>query len=104
MKRLQKFKDLITLKKLIRQKRTGTPDELAKRLSVSRATVYNIIDDLNSHGAEIRYCRTRCSFYCNNDMILDIPFGIEGLTGIDNPEELRKISGGCKLFSFRLKF
>jgi len=99
MNKFKVFENLITLEKLIRQRCTGTPDELARRLSISRSALYEIIDELKARGVEIKYCRTRCSFYYNNGMILDIRFDIKGLTHIDNPDELKDISGGCKLFS-----
>ena len=47
----------------IRRKATGTPDEFAKRLKLSRRTLYRHIDELKSLGAEISYCRNTQTFY-----------------------------------------
>jgi len=57
------FNRLERLAFLIQRKATGSPEELAERLDVSRRTVYNLIDLLRDQGAEIDYCRSRASFY-----------------------------------------
>jgi len=67
---------LSIMDKLIRQEHTGTPSELAERLSIGRSTLYEIIDELYSRGVEIKYSRTRRTFYYNNEMFLDIRFAI----------------------------
>jgi len=93
MSKIRLFRSLVMLEKLIRQRCTGTPDELAKRLSISRRALYDIIDELKADGIEIKYCRTRCSFYYNGDALLNIHFSV---TEITDPEELKNISGGTK--------
>lgn len=98
MNRFEFLEKLVILEKLIRQGHTGTPDEIAERLSISRGTVYNIIEELNLQGVEIKYSRSRCTFYYKNDVFLDIYFNIKYCTTIDDPEELKNISGGCKFF------
>ncbi|MCL2415134.1 MAG: helix-turn-helix domain-containing protein [Bacteroidales bacterium] len=101
MSKLEHLRNLVTLEKLIRQKCTGTPDELARRLSVSRGTVYNIIDELNSHGVEIKFCRSSNSFHYNGDTIIDVSFRIRSVDGITemSQEDMKNTSGGCKIFS-----
>ncbi|MCL1973714.1 MAG: HTH domain-containing protein [Bacteroidetes bacterium] len=70
---------LSVLNKLICRGYTGTPKELAQRLSISRSTLYEIIDELNSRGAEIKYSRNRNTFYYNNDLLIDVHFAIKSL-------------------------
>jgi len=89
---------LCVLNKLIRMEHTGTPSEFAERLSISRSTLYEIIEELKARGVEIKYCRTRCTFYYNNDVFLDIHFNIKPLTDIDDASELKNISGGSFFF------
>ena len=43
---------------LIERKRTGTPRELAKKLSVSKRTAKRMIETLRLKGENITYCRT----------------------------------------------
>jgi biotin operon repressor len=90
---------LSIMDKLIRQEHTGTPSELAERLSISRSTLYEVIDELVSRGVEIKYSRTRRTFYYNNNMILDIRFAIIPLTCSIEGHELRNFSGGSNIFS-----
>jgi len=96
MNKIKLFRNLVTMEKLIRQRCTGTPDELARRLSISRTTLYEIIEELKTYGIEVKYCRTRCSFYYNGEAFLNIHFSV---TEITDPEELKNINGGAKIFS-----
>ena len=61
------FKDhLLQVRRLhefIRTKSTGTPETLARRLDISRATVFRRLDDLKALGAEIEFCRSRMTYY-----------------------------------------
>jgi len=57
-----RFQQLNYLCSLIRRKATGTPDQLAKKLQISRGTVYKLIQELESFGAEIKYDRIRRTF------------------------------------------
>jgi excisionase family DNA binding protein len=101
MNHLEFLEKLIILEQLIRREHTGTPDELAERLHISRSTVYEIIEELNMRGVEIKYSRRKCTFYYKNDAFLEVRFNIKSLTEIEDIDELKNISGGCKLFLFR---
>ena len=100
-----KFIDnLILVEKLIRRRNTGTPKDLAHRLSVSRSAVYNIIDELKLHGADIKYCRTGCTFYYDNGKSVEILFEIKPVAEASDFEEMsidemKNISGGAKIIS-----
>jgi len=80
MNRIKNLKNLVVLEKLIRQERTGRPKQLAKRLSISCRTLYRKISELNAHGIEIKYCRTRNTYYYNNNEAIDIHFHIKPVT------------------------
>lgn len=62
---------------LIESEATGTPSEFAERLGISRATLYNVIEELNSMGLGIAYSRTRFTFYYTNSAQLDVQFKIQ---------------------------
>ena len=47
---------------LINRKMTGTAEELASRLEVSRATAYRYIDFFRNAGVHVNYCKERQSF------------------------------------------
>ena len=59
------FNRLEYLDNLIRLGATGTPCDLAAKLSVSKRTVFEYIDILKDLGADIKYCRVRQSYYYN---------------------------------------
>ena len=103
MNHIEFLEKLATLTELISQKRTGTPEEVAERLRISRTVLYRIIDELKSRGIDVKYSRSRCTFYYNNDVLVDIQITIKSLTEIDNPDELKDISGGCKISTSFLK-
>lgn len=52
---------------LIRIKATGTPLHLSKKLGISERTLYNYINFMKSKGAPICYCKTRRSYYYEDD-------------------------------------
>jgi len=56
---LTQIRRLERLDQLIRMKATGTPKELAKRMQVSRSTLYNILEFIKMQGVEIYYSPER---------------------------------------------
>lgn len=48
---------------LVMKECTGTAEEFAAKLNVSRATIYNIIEELKSFNIEIEYSRSRETYY-----------------------------------------
>lgn len=83
------FERLERLAHMIQRKSTGSPEQLAEKLGVSVRTVANLLDQLRNWGAEIEYCRERCS-YCYTHPI-ELSFTI-----IKCPEKSSKIKGGQK--------
>src|SRR5659263_310327 len=49
--------------KLVSRQRTGTPEEFARQLGVSRTSLYELIDELRSRGAPIAYSKTAKTFF-----------------------------------------
>ncbi len=60
------------LHRLILLENTGTPDELAEKLHLSRRQVYNFIDELKYIGAKVIYSRSKHTFFYTNDFRMDI--------------------------------
>lgn len=83
------------LDELIRKERTGTPEELASRLNISRSQLYNIIDELKAEGLAIDYTRKRGTFYYTTNHKLEIAFSMK----VVSEEENLKIFGGNIYFS-----
>jgi Predicted transcriptional regulator len=88
---IDKFKKIELLHKLIEQQKTGTPEQLAKRMGISRATLYNQINELKSYNLPIAYSRSLQSFYYSqNQFNINITCKLENI----KIEDLTKITGG----------
>ena len=72
------FEQLSLLKRLdllIRRKATGTPMQLARRLGVSRASVFRYLNELKSVGAPIQYCKVRPRYFYEYHFELEWQWG-----------------------------
>jgi len=91
-----KYIDRINLlDKLIRQRRTGTPAELAERLGISASRLYVVLDELKARGAPIAYSRQSRTYYYEHAFSISISVKMEGL----DEKELRLVSAGQMFFS-----
>ncbi|HMM02564.1 MULTISPECIES: HTH domain-containing protein [unclassified Dysgonomonas] len=100
MKISEHIERLKLIQKLVQEEKTGSPDELANRLGISRGTLYSLIDELQSYNVSISYSRKKQSFIYNDDTALEIKYSIKLL----NNDELTEISGGCSTFSLLYNF
>jgi predicted DNA-binding transcriptional regulator YafY len=73
---LDRLEELARIHDLIRRRATGDPAALARRLGLSRATVFRRILDLRDMGAEIGYDKEKPAYYCER------PFQLERLKKI----------------------
>ena len=81
---------------LVKNERTGSPQYLAKRLGMSRASLYRLIEDLKLHDAPIEYSRSKETFLYTKWFELELKCT---LRLIDDEGELKRIIGGCDIFS-----
>ncbi|MGB5610211.1 hypothetical protein [Eudoraea sp.] len=82
---------------LIRLKATGRPSDLAKRLEVSEATVFRIIDTMKEMNAPIYYDLARQSYLYSEMTMFKCGFYLEEL---DDKTE-RELSGGHAFANLR---
>jgi len=59
----QQINKLKLLHNLIKQERTSSPGELARRLTLSRSKLYELTQELSMRGIAINYDRKMKSFY-----------------------------------------
>ncbi len=90
MNNISKLLILERLHKLIKQQYKGSADEYAARLNISRATLFNHINDLKYFGAKIMYNRFINSFEYLNDFTFEIIIKAESLSN----EQMNNIQGG----------
>jgi len=80
----------------VREQRTGSPEELAKRIGVSRVKLYLILDELRDEGVEIKFSKRLNSFVYENCAGVSVVFSLKVLEST----EIRNISAGKGLNYF----
>jgi len=80
--------------RLIRTKATGTPQEFADKLGMSRSTLMEYLSDMRQLGAMISYCTYRQCYQYEEGSCLKIEFAQNQLS----IEEKESILGGQSYF------
>lgn len=96
MKLLEQIERINRLHELIRYRRTGTPQELAKRLSLSTSMVYKLMEELKMREAPIEYSRQLGTYYYTSAFQMKIYMDFRPL----EEEEERSFTGGSKKFKY----
>ena len=86
--------------KLVSRQRTGTPDEFARQLGVSRTSLYELIDELKSRGAPIVYSKSAKTFFYRQPYDIAVTCSLRPLTCKEEKEN----SGGTNFFPTILFF
>ena len=60
---------------LISMRATGTPEEFAGKLNISRSTLFELLQEMKSLGVDIRYSQWRGSYYYGDDRRIVITVG-----------------------------
>lgn len=81
MEFVKQIERIQVLNKLIREERTGSPIELAKRLGISRRQLYVYLEYLEDQGLKISFSRKVGSFIYSSEHRLEIAFRFEVLNG-----------------------
>lgn len=81
--------------KLVSRQKTGTPEEFARQLGVSRTSLYELIDELKSRGAPITYSKSAKTFFYRQPYDIAVTCSLRPL----NYDEELENSGGVKIFS-----
>lgn len=87
---MNSIKTLARLEKLhllIDQEKTGTPNELALRMHFSVRTVHHLIELLKEYDAEIRYDRSRKTYYYKDEFQFCVSLSLR-INGSNKPMSL----------------
>jgi len=76
--------------KLIKRQATGTPNELARRLQISKASLHRVLDIMKQFGAPIEYCLINQSYVYT----MDVAFYCGFYTNALKQEEMQTVNGG----------
>ena len=96
MRNLKQLERLRMAHQLIKMEKTGTPDELAKRLHISVRQVYLIMEQLKEMDAPIQFNRRSRTYYYTHDYELTINISIQVLAH----EKLMNIYAGRSLSNY----
>jgi len=80
--------------RLVSRQRTGTPEEFARQLGVSRTSLYELIDEMRSRGAPIVYSKSIKTFRYQYPYDVVITCSLRPLTVTEEKEN----GGGTNLF------
>ena len=80
--------------KLVSRQRTGTPEEFARQLGVSRTSLYELIDELKSRGAPIAYSKSAKTFFYRQPYDIAVTCLLRPLTYNEEKEK----AGGINIF------
>jgi len=80
--------------KLVMRQRTGTPEEFARQLGVSRTSLYELIDELRSRGVPIAYSKSAKTFFYRQPYDIAVTCSLRPLTYNEQKEN----SGGINIF------
>jgi hypothetical protein len=89
---IQHFERLVRMDAHINRKGTGDAHQFARRLNVSRRTIYADLDILRQFGAVIEYNIERESYFYVNDQRPNLP--------VIAKQDTKKIRGGESFFHF----
>lgn len=93
---MQKYLERISrIDQLVRLKKTGSAEQLASKLGISRSTLFETLNLMKDYGAEIAYCPHRQTYYYTQEGCFEIGFKPKNKLSKDDME---KISGGNCLF------
>lgn len=79
MKVFEFIEKIAIFHRFVMRENTGNAEEFAQKLDISRSTLYNIIEELKCYNIDIKYCRTRCTYYYQYPDKVRINISIEQL-------------------------
>lgn len=89
------------MNKLVLRQKTGSPEEFARQLGVSRTSLYELIDELRSRGAPIAYSKSARTFFYRQPYDIAISCSLRPLTYNEEKESTGGIIFFPKVLFFR---
>jgi biotin operon repressor len=100
MKVFEYLERISLMHKLVSRQKTGTPEEFARQLGVSRTSLYELIDELRMRGVPIAYSKSAKTFFYRQPYDIAVSCSLKPLTY----DEEKENSGGLNIFSRILFF
>ena len=87
--------------KLVLRQKTGTPEEFARQLGVSRTSLYELIDELRSRGVPISYSKSAKTFFYKVPFDITVSCSLRPLTYNEEKESYGGLNFSSKILFFR---
>ncbi len=100
MKAFEQLERLQRINEIIKNECTGTPEEFAQKLNISRRQLYAELEYLCDLGINIKYSRTQRTFLFSEGQKLEIKVGIKVISN----EVSKNIFGGFSINQFQCFF
>jgi biotin operon repressor len=100
MKAFEQLERLKRMNRLIREERTGSPEEFAISLGVSSSHLYRCIEDIKEMGAPVNFSRSRKTYYYEYDFEMKVSYSIQ----LISEQTAKKVIGGFSLNNSSLLF
>ena len=94
MKNIKNLERLQQVHQRIMQENTGSPNELARHLNISKRLIFILIEQLKDINAPVCYSRSRKTYYYHDDFELKISISITALSNNESTE----LFGGSYFF------
>jgi biotin operon repressor len=101
MKVFEYLDRISVMHKLVLRQKTGTPEEFARQLGVSRTSLYELIDELRSRGVPIAYSKSARTFFYRIPYDIAISCTLRPLTYDEEKENFGGLNIFPKILFFR---
>ena len=100
MKAFEQLERLTRINRLIKEEKTGTPEEFACCLHIGRRRLFEHLDELRTMGVKIGYSKQRGTYYFSNGYEIELSYSLK----IISQESAKEIFGGSYGFFCRVLF
>jgi hypothetical protein len=100
MKALQQLERIRQIIQLIKLERTGTPEEFASAMKISKRRLFDHLEIFRDLGVEIDYSKQRNTYYFSNGHELDLHYSLK----LISKEKEQEIYGGYIQLSLQSAF
>ena len=90
MKAFEQLERLTRINRLIKEEKTGTPEEFASRMHIGKRRLFEHLDELRTMGVQIDYSKQRGTYYFSNGHEIELTFSFK----IISKETAKDIFGG----------
>ncbi len=100
MKAFEQLERLKRMNRLIKEEKTGTPEEFANRLHIGKRRLFEHLDDFRTMGVQIDYSKLRNTYYFSNGHEIELSYSLK----IISQEKIKEIFGGYSGFNMQSAF